>query len=60
MRFKPSMIHYTLSLSNIHFFNIIPNATEHIKKLIIMLYNTSNVYENATLPLLIPKNVFFV
>jgi len=27
---KPSMIHYILSLSNIPFFNIIPNGTKHI------------------------------
>jgi hypothetical protein len=30
MCFKPSMIFYTLSLSNIPFFNIIPNGEEHI------------------------------
>jgi hypothetical protein len=30
MCFKPSMIHYTLSLSNIPFFNIIPNGAKHI------------------------------
>jgi hypothetical protein len=46
------MIHYTLSLSNIPFFNII-----HQKKK-VMLYNTFNIHENATLPLLIPKYIF--
>jgi hypothetical protein len=61
MCFKPAMIHYTLSLSNIHFFNIIPNGAEHIhKKNLKMLYNTFNIHENATLPLLIPKYMFFV
>jgi hypothetical protein len=55
MCFKPSMIHYTLSLSNIPFFNIILNVAEHIKKEEVMLYNTSNIYENETLPSLIPK-----
>jgi hypothetical protein len=62
MSFKPSMIHYKLSLSNIFFLNIIPNEAKYIhqkkkkkkkktkKKL---LYNTFNIYENATLPLFI-------
>jgi len=26
----------------------------------VMLYNTFNIYENATLPFLIPKYMFFV
>jgi hypothetical protein len=47
------MIHYTLNLSNIPFFNIISNGTEHIKKKQIILFNTFNIHENATLPLLL-------
>jgi hypothetical protein len=42
------------------FFNIIPNGIEHIhKKEQVMLYNTFNIHENATLPLLIPKYMVF-
>ncbi len=56
MCFKLLMIHYTLSLSNIPLFNIIPNEVKHIfQKNKYMLYNTFNIYENATLPLLISK-----
>ncbi len=59
MYFKPSMIHYKLILSNIHFFNIIPNGTKHIhQKKKVMLYNTFNIHENETLPLLIPKYMY--
>ncbi len=32
MCFKPSTIHYTLSLSNIPFFNIIPNGVNIFTK----------------------------
>jgi hypothetical protein len=40
MYFKPSMIHYTLSLSNIPFFNINPNGTKYIhQKEKVMLYS---------------------
>jgi hypothetical protein len=61
MCLKPSMIHYTLNLSNIHFLNIISNGVEHIhKKEEVLLYNTFNSHENATLPLFIPKYMFFV
>jgi len=61
MCFKLSMIHYTLNLSNIPFFSIIPNGAKHIHtKKQIMLYNTFNVHENVTLPLLIPKYMFSV
>jgi hypothetical protein len=52
------MMHYTLSLSNIPFFNIIPNGTKHIRTKKKMLYNTFNIHENVTLPLLIPKYMF--
>jgi hypothetical protein len=40
MCFKPSMIHCTLSLSNIPFFSIILNGAKHIQQKQIMLYNT--------------------
>jgi hypothetical protein len=61
MCFKPSMIHYTWSLSNIPLFNIIPNGAEHIlTKKQIMLYNTFNIYQNATLLLFILKHMLFV
>jgi hypothetical protein len=61
MCFKLSMIHYTFSLSNISFSNIIPNGAEHIhQNKNKMLYNTFNIHENATLPLFIPKYMFFV
>jgi hypothetical protein len=51
------MIHYTLSLLNIPFFNITPNGTKHIhKKKKVILYNTFNIHENATLSLHILKN----
>jgi hypothetical protein len=54
------MIHYTLSLSNIPFFNINPNGAEHIhQKEKVLLYNTFNIHENATWPLFIPKYMFF-
>jgi hypothetical protein len=43
-----------------HTFNIIPNGAEHIHKKKVMLYNTSNIHENVTLLLLIPKYMFFV
>jgi hypothetical protein len=54
------MVHYILSLSNIPFFNIIPNGTKHIHKKKKKLYNIFDVHENATLPLFIPKHMFFV
>jgi hypothetical protein len=53
MCFKPSMIHYTWSLSNIPFFNIIPNGENIFRQKKVMLYNTFNILENATLPLFI-------
>jgi hypothetical protein len=60
MCFKPSMMHYTLNLSNIRFFNILPNEVEHIdKKKEVILYNTFNIHENATLPLFIFLKYFF-
>jgi hypothetical protein len=52
------MIHYTLNLLNIPFFNIIPNGIDISQKESILLYNTFNIHENATLPLLIPKYMF--
>jgi hypothetical protein len=61
MCFKPSMIYYTWILSNIPFFNIIPNGTKtysHEKQ--VMLYNTFIIHENATLPLFIPKYMGFL
>jgi len=61
MCFKPSMIHYMLSLSNIPFLTIIIIGMEHIHtKKQIMLYNTFNIHENSTLPFLIPKYMFIV
>jgi hypothetical protein len=55
------MIYYTLSLSNIPFFNIIPNGAEHIhqKKKQVMLYNTFNIHEIATLPFAYTKIYVF-
>ncbi len=47
------MIHYTLNLSNIPFFSIISNGAKQITKKQVILYNTFNIHENATLPLLI-------
>jgi hypothetical protein len=53
------MIHYTLSLSNIFYHHSKWNKTYSQKKQ-VMLYNTFNIRENATLPFLIPKYMFFV
>jgi hypothetical protein len=50
MCFKTSMIHYTLSLLNIPFFNIIPNGAKHINtKKKVILYNTFNIREKCNL-----------
>jgi hypothetical protein len=52
------MIHYTLNLLDIPFIHIIPNGVEHIHNLNNKLYNTFNIHENETLPLLIPKYMY--
>ncbi len=56
---KPSMMYYTSSLSRMNFFNIILNITVHIhQKKQIIPHNTSNLHENAPLPLLTRQKTF--
>jgi hypothetical protein len=61
MCFKPFMIHYTLNSSNIPFFNVDHSkwSRTYSHKKQVMLYNTFNIHENSTLPLLIQKYKFF-
>jgi hypothetical protein len=51
---------HALSLSNTHFFYSFQMEQNIFTKKLVMLYNTFNTHENATLPLLIPRYMFFV
>jgi hypothetical protein len=60
MCFKPSMIHYTLNLSDIPFFNIIPNEVKHINIFLKKYYIAHSIFMKMQPCLCSYQNLYFL